>query len=87
MRYRTHLGSKFTEGTRQIWLQLEKRDMTIEDFTKRVQWSRGKLHRYMFGDRAPELDAVLTFQRELGIDPTDFNRPPKRAFEVPSKAA
>jgi hypothetical protein len=90
--HRQHLGSKFTEGARQIWMKLPKlataeEPSADEVFTRRAVWPRGVLSKIKYGDKLPNRKQALDLQRILEIDPADFDREPRREFAPPAARA
>lgn len=83
-RTRVTLGPKFSEGSRQIWLRLEAEEITDEEFTRRVGWSRGVLLRLKYGDTNPSGQSLADLSRELGIDPDSFFVAPLEEFIPPA---
>ncbi len=84
IQHRCHLGKFFSEGSRQIWLQLPRAKLRVEEFTVRAGWARGVLSKVMYGDKRPNLRQGIDLSTILGIDPTAFEHPPKRAFVLPA---
>lgn len=82
--HRCHLGTRFTEGSRQIWIQLPKAKLDVEEFTRKAGWGRGVLLKLMYGDREPNRRQSVQLHEILGIDPAEFDKPPKREFVPPA---
>lgn len=85
--HRTTPGPHYTEGARKIWIRLRELGMTAAEFEVKHKMGRGAMFRYMHGDRGPDRTRAVFFERELGIDPADFDRKPLGKFELPKKAA
>ena len=85
--YRQTLGDKFSEGSRQMWTQIEKRGWSMADLTRAMNWAPGMAYRYLFGDRRPDHLMTLRIEAVLGIAPKSFLEPPKRKFAPPAARA
>ena len=93
MTHRQHLGPRFSEGARQMWIRIGKLGMTPSDFARKAEettgtpWPLSKVFRYLWGDRCPDRVPASTIHAILGIEPQDFDRAPKRAFTPPAARA
>lgn len=91
--HRQHLGPRFSEGSRQMWLRMSKLDMTPADFSRAAAkatgsaWPLSKTFRYLWGDRCPDRGPAGTISKILGVEMGDFDRKPVRAFTPPAARA
>lgn len=84
---RENLGPKFSEGARQMWLRCRARGWSMADLSRVLSWPRNVAYRYAWGDRKPEIEALVKIRDVLGIEPADFASPPKRHFKPPPPPA
>lgn len=82
--YRLLLGSEFSEASRLIWTELERRGWSREYLIARVKVSRGAMTRYLYGDRRADRDVAIRFSRVLGIPVESWTKAPTRLFVPPA---
>lgn len=83
---RTHLGPFFSEGARQVWLQVLMRGTSQEEIRRAIGLGRGMVHRYLYGDRQVSLRVALQFEEGWGIKPKLWLEPPRKPFVPPTLA-
>lgn len=81
--FRRHLGQRFSEGSRLLWLALGTERLSIAQAAARLGWHRGNLARALYGDSKPGIDALVvveqTFAVPVGawaVEPTETFVPP-----------
>ena len=86
------LGKFFSEGARQVWVQLELRSWRPADLRLALdgalgrKLSSGVLSRWMYGECRPSLRFGLLLQDILGVEPRLWNQVPAEPFEPPALA-
>lgn len=81
---RTKLGKDFSEGARQLWIELEKRGLDSASLALKLGVSRGAIWRMLVGDRSAGIDLAVAIEKELGIPVATWTRKPSRPFVLPS---
>lgn len=84
---RTHLGDKFNEGARQLWLIRKKNEWSVTRMAREAEESTATFVGWLYGDRRPGLEGALKLQTRLGIDPALWNQAPAKAFALPTVEA
>jgi transcriptional regulator with XRE-family HTH domain len=85
--HRTELGGHFSEGARKIWTRLAEKKIAPHQFATDLGWSRSAIFKYMHGDQKPDRTRSLVIEKELGIDPADFDKKPVREFSLAAAKA
>lgn len=80
---RTRLGQFFSEGARQVWLQVVTRGTSPEEIRRAIGLGRGVLHRYLYGDRRISLDVAVRIESAFGIAPKLWLLPSRQKRFVP----
>jgi hypothetical protein len=93
--YRKHLGPSFSEGTRQLWIELIKLGRGRENWgitaaaaelsnpKKGIRLSKVGLLKILYGDRNPGATPAEIFRKRLKIDPELFRAKPNEDFVPP----
>jgi len=84
---RRHLGPHFSEGARLCWLACEKRGWSPENVTALIGSCRGLTTRWMYGDSRPGRRWSGVLFEKLGVPPSAWDKPPRRAFTPPAARA
>lgn len=81
--YRRHLGPRFSEGARQLWLVVEGRGLNVADAARALGWLRSTLSNVLYGERLPGVALAADVERVFGVpigawalEPTDAFIPP-----------
>jgi hypothetical protein len=82
---RSHLGPKFNEGARQLWLALQRVGWTQGRLQREVGACPGSVSHWLFGERVPGRAASMNIKRLFDIDPMVWDLPPAEPFTVPSE--
>jgi hypothetical protein len=80
---RRHVGPHFSEGSRQLWLIVEREGHSVEWLRRRLGSCKGVTNRHLYGDSRPDLERAYRILDEFGIDPRLFLIPPRRRFVLP----
>lgn len=81
-KYRTHLGPKFSEGARLLWVALG--NTPRGEFESALGWAPGMLSNLLYGERgAGRRTATLLLERH-GIPLDAWDRPPSVEFVPPA---
>ncbi len=83
---RGHLGKLFSEGSRLLWIKFLASGLSLSRYAAQIGGIDGpQLGRYLYGDRKPTLSSALKIKAAAGIEPSDWEREPTEAFDVPSR--
>ena len=80
---RTTVGPHFSEGSRQLWLIMERDGTSAESLRARLGFARGVLNRHLYGDQRPDLESAYRILDKTGVEPRLFLQQPKRRFVLP----
>ncbi len=80
---RTKKGPHFVEGSRLLWVRLEQRGLTAWTLAKDSGLSRSSVHRWMYGDKVPDMADAETLRKRLGIPLSAWVKK-ARPFELPA---
>jgi hypothetical protein len=81
---RTALGPFFSEGARQVWLQVVMKGTSQEEIRRAIGLGRGMVNRYLYGDRRVSLDVAVRIESAFGIAPKLWLAPPAKKFRPPT---
>ena len=79
---RDYFGPKFSEGARLLWLALREADVSAADMSRALGTGNGTLHRWLYGDRRPDIDSAVKILDLYDIKPEMWARPPARRFRL-----
>lgn len=81
--HRTEVGPHFSEWSRLVWGELQKRGHDQAWLAKELGVGSGTVCRWLYGDRKPGIAGLLGVQRLLGVAPDTVQHPPSRKFKLP----
>lgn len=81
--HRRSRGTKFSEGTRLLWLRVIELGWTQKDLTDRFRLASGIANRTLFGDRTVSLPEAIRYRDELGIPIEAWDAKPTERFRFP----
>lgn len=82
--FRRELGSRFCEGTRLLWLAIEREGISPAAAAKRMGWSRATASHVLYGDRLPGVVLLSAVEREFGVPYAAWTLPPSEPFTPPA---
>jgi plasmid maintenance system antidote protein VapI len=82
---RDYFGPKFSEGSRLLWLAKRRADVSTADMTRALGAGNGMVHRWLFGDRRPDVGAAVKIEKAYGIKPEMWVLAPSRRFRLKLK--
>lgn len=80
--YRRHLGKHFSEGARLLWLKTQELKLDQEGVRHQLELSRGVVGRWLYGDRAPDLDSAVKIEAAYGIPVAAWTQVPSKPFKI-----
>lgn len=84
---RTAVGPKFSEGARQLWITLGRRECSQTELAAALGASSALFSRWLWGDRRPELAWAEKLERTFHIPMGDWMHPPRETFVPPTHIA
>jgi transcriptional regulator with XRE-family HTH domain len=82
--YRRHLGPRFTEGGRLLWLVLEQRGVGVTAAATMLGCSTSSLTRALYGENVPGVDLLADVTRVFGVPIGAWAEKPTEAFIPPA---
>jgi hypothetical protein len=76
-------GIVFSEGARLLWLELERRQMSVESMRAELDFAKSILNRYLYGDMLPGLRHAFRIFDAFGVDPRLWTEPATERFRLP----
>lgn len=83
--HRVSLGPHFSEGSRLLWVAVERRGR--RDVLSMLGVHESSLSRYLYGDKEILLRVAIRAEEMLGIPPRSWVSKPARPFKVPAARA
>jgi len=81
---RRDLGEKFSEGSRLLWLELERRGLRQSEAEALLgTFGQGRLNRILYGDRKPSLELASKVESIFAVPVAAWQSPPAARFTVP----
>jgi plasmid maintenance system antidote protein VapI len=71
------------EGTRLLWLALQKSGLTMQEARKSLGLAEGVLNRILVGDRKAGLQVALLLEKEFNVPLASWSKKPRRDFQLP----
>ena len=84
---RKHLGPKFSEGSRLLWLALASRGLSQNAVCREVGCSDGHVNRWLYGDRGITLNFAVKLFKLYGIEVETWDAKPTERFRPPARVA
>jgi plasmid maintenance system antidote protein VapI len=81
---RLTIGPHFSEGTRLLWEEIEKRGGNVSTVRKILDMPRDRMSRLLYGDRRVTFDQSQKCMSLLGIPTDSWWEKPKSKFELPA---
>ena len=78
---RTHLGPRFSEGARRLWLALAARGWSQTKLEAELE-TKTPVSYWLYGDKKPSLENAFKLKRLLGIEPDWWNQPANEVFDL-----
>jgi len=82
--HRLTLGPVFSEASRRLWLEIQRRGWSQTRLKKELGAHDGAVTRWLYGDRKPGLQKALRVQEVLDIDPALWGQKPAQPFTPPA---
>lgn len=82
--YRRHLGPRFTEGARLLWLELERRDTGVTAAAGLLGCGTSSLTRALYGENVPGVDLLADVTRVFGVPIGAWAEKPSAPFIPPA---
>lgn len=84
---RKHLGDKFCEGARLLWMVIIRRRLTFRDAGDLAGLAEGVINRFLYGDRLPGRETAETLWRVYEVPFSSWSQRPRATFQVPERLA
>ncbi len=82
-RTRIDKGDKFSEGSRKLWIALQKRGWSMQQARAELKLAEGVLNRILYGDRRAGFRLAMLFEKKFQIPLTDWSQSAKKDFALP----
>jgi transcriptional regulator with XRE-family HTH domain len=82
--YRDHLGPKFSEAARLVWLAMAERGWSQSDLARELETDTENVCRWLYGDRRPTRPFDRRFRVLLGVDESLWDADPTEPFTPPA---
>lgn len=89
---RRHLGDKFNEGARLLWVRMTAKRWTQADVIRRIRETTGRnasgpLSRFLYGESLPSLEWAIAIEDAVGIKVRSWTQAPTAPFVPPAVEA
>lgn len=82
-RKRLDKGEVFSEGSRKLWIALQKRGWSLLQARTELGLAEGVLNKILYGDRRAGFRLAVILEKEFRIPLGDWAIPAKKDFALP----
>ena len=82
--HRSRPGEHFSEGSRLLWLALERLGHTQADAEAQLECAAGAVNRLLYGDRKPGRALGDRIAERYGVQVRAWDEEPKKRFVFPA---
>lgn len=82
--WRRTTGSRFSEGARLLWAQLESRGLSVAQASAAVERTRGLMSNVLYGERRPGVVFASDLARVFGVPIGAWAEKPTEPFVPPA---